>query len=274
MSTAVPPSTIKISGPLTRGDLLLLLYWFSDTNRVPEVVGIQGLSRLTRLSLILGDELGLRRTIDPFFEYHRTPAGGIASADVWSELLALRAYQVLKPLPSDEPMPPEEIEERRYLLEHHIPAHERSHYPLPTYFERDVLGEAGGPDDPALDRGVQDHVRAEPTPPIGSDRPRAPAPGSPRGPLGRRSPASGAGHDHVPVSDPPPSHDPHVPRPGRSGAVRRWDRGRWFLYPRRPGRRGRRGRTGEAARARAAAHRRPRLGDRRSVHRGTHGVLI
>ncbi|TMQ55566.1 MAG: hypothetical protein E6K74_02865 [Candidatus Eisenbacteria bacterium] len=143
MSTAVPPSTIKISGPLTRGDLLLLLYWFSDTNRVPEVVGIQGLSRLTRLSLILGDELGLRRTIDPFFEYHRTPAGGIASADVWSELLALRAYQVLKPLPSDEPMPPEEIEERRYLLEHHIPAHERSHYPLPTYFERDVLTNKG-----------------------------------------------------------------------------------------------------------------------------------
>jgi len=128
---------------MTRGDLLLLLYWFADTNRVPEVMGIKGLSRLTRLSLILGDKLGLRRTIDPFFEYHRTPAGGIASADVWSELLALRAYQVLKPLPSDEPMPPEEIEERRYLLEHHIPAHERSHYPLPTYFERDALTNKG-----------------------------------------------------------------------------------------------------------------------------------
>ena len=128
---------------MTRGDLLLLLYWFADTNRVPEVMGIKGLSRLTRLSLILGDKLGLRRTIDPFFEYHRTPAGGIASADVWSELLALRAYQVLTPIPTDEPMPPEEIEERRYLLEHHIPAHERSHYPLPTYFERDALTNKG-----------------------------------------------------------------------------------------------------------------------------------
>jgi hypothetical protein len=40
-------------------------------------------------------------------------------------------------------MPPEEIEERRYLLEHHIPAHERSHYPMPTSFERDVLTNKG-----------------------------------------------------------------------------------------------------------------------------------
>ena len=143
MSTAVPPSTIRLSGPMTRGDFLLLLHWFADTRAVPEVVGIQGLSRLTRLSLILSEELGLKGTIEPFFEYHRTPSGGIASPEVWSELLALRDYQVLKPLPADDPLPSEEIEERRYLLEHHIPPHERGHYPLPTFLERDVLTNKG-----------------------------------------------------------------------------------------------------------------------------------
>lgn len=143
MSTAVPPSTIRISGPMTRGDFLLLLYWFADTSAVPEVVGIAGLSRITRLSLILGEELGLKATIQPFFEYHRTPSGGIASAEVWSELLALRDYQVLKTLRSDDPLPPAEIEDRRYLLERHIPPHERAHYPLPTFLERDVLTNKG-----------------------------------------------------------------------------------------------------------------------------------
>ncbi|HYQ95953.1 MAG TPA: hypothetical protein VER38_02990 [Candidatus Eisenbacteria bacterium] len=128
---------------MTRGDFLLLLYWFADTNAVPEVAGIKGLSRLTRLSLILGEDLGLRRTIQPFFDYHRTPSGGIASPEVWSELLALRDYQVLKALPADEPMPAEEVEERRHMLERHIPPHERPHYPLPTYFERDVLTNKG-----------------------------------------------------------------------------------------------------------------------------------
>ena len=143
MSTAVPPSTIRLTGPMTRGDFLLLLYWFADTGAVPEVAGVEGLSRLTRLSLILGEELGLRRTIEPFFDYHRTPSGGVASKEVWDELLALRAYQVLKPLPADEPMPPEETEERRYMIEHHIPPHERPHYPLPTSLERDVLTNKG-----------------------------------------------------------------------------------------------------------------------------------
>ncbi len=143
MSSAVPPSTIRLTGPMTRGDFLLLLYWFSDTNSVPEVAGIAGLSRLTRLSLILGEELGLRGTIEPFFEYHRTPSGGIASPEVWAELLALRDYQVLTPLAADGPLPAEEIEERRYLLEHHIPAHERGHYPLPKFLERDVLTNKG-----------------------------------------------------------------------------------------------------------------------------------
>jgi hypothetical protein len=128
---------------MTRGDFLLLLHWFADTYSVPEVVGIQGLSRLTRLSLILGEELGLKGTLEPFFEYHRTPSGGIASAEVWTELLALRDYQVLKPLRADDPLPPEEIEERRYLLENHIPAHERKHYPQPTFLERDVLTNKG-----------------------------------------------------------------------------------------------------------------------------------
>ena len=143
MSSEVPASTIRLTGPMTRGDFLLLLYWFADTGAVPQVAGIEGLSRLTRISLILGEELGLSRTIEPFFEYHRTPSGGIASKEVWDELLALRAYQVLKPLQADEPMPPEEIQERRYLLEHHVPTHERSHYPLPTFLERDVLTNKG-----------------------------------------------------------------------------------------------------------------------------------
>jgi len=143
VSTGVPPSTIRMTGPMTRGDFLLLLHWFADTNAVPEVVGITGLSRLTRLSLILGEELGLKATIEPFFEYHRTPSGGIASPEVWAELLALRNYQVLQPLRADGPPPPEEAEERRYLLERHIPAHERSHYPQPTFLERDVLTNKG-----------------------------------------------------------------------------------------------------------------------------------
>jgi hypothetical protein len=128
---------------LTRGDFLLQLYWFADTNAVPEVRGISGLSRLTRLALLIGEEMGLKNTIQPYFECHRTPAGGIASPEIWSELLALRAYQVLATLPADEPQPKEEAEERSYLLEHHIPAHERSHYPVPATFERDVLTNKG-----------------------------------------------------------------------------------------------------------------------------------
>ncbi len=143
MSAGIPGATIGTTGPLTRGDFLVQLFWYADTNAVPEVVGIKGLSRLARLSLIIGEELGLSRTIEPFFQYHRTPSGGIASPELWTELLALRAYQVLKPLPAGEPLPPEEIEERRYLLERHIPSHERSHYPMPTQLERDVLTNKG-----------------------------------------------------------------------------------------------------------------------------------
>ena len=143
MSQGIPEATISATGPLTRGDFLVQLYWYADTSAGPEVVGIKGLSRLARLCVILGEELGVNRTIDPFFQFHRTPSGGIASPELWTELLALRAYQVLTPLPAGEPMPPEEIEERRYLLEHKIPAHERSHYPLPTRLERDVLTNKG-----------------------------------------------------------------------------------------------------------------------------------
>jgi hypothetical protein len=143
LSTELPPSPIRLTGPWTRGDFLLLLYWFADTNAVPEVRGIAGLSRLTRLALLLGEELGLKHTIDPYFEYHRTPSGGIASPEIWSELLALRRYQALVTLPDDDAMPKEEIEERRYLLESHIPTHEHSHYPLPQSFERDVLTNKG-----------------------------------------------------------------------------------------------------------------------------------
>ncbi len=143
MSTAIPSSNITATGPMTRGDFLLMLYWYVDTNAVPKVVGIAGLSRLTRVALILGSETGLDRSIAPFFSFHATPGGGIASVDVWDELLGLRAYQVVTPLPVGEPLPPEELAERKYLLEKHIPAHERAHYPLPTEFERDVLTNKG-----------------------------------------------------------------------------------------------------------------------------------
>ena len=142
MSSAIPSSNITATGPMTRGDFLLMLFWYVDTNAVPKVNGITGLSRLTRLAAILGNDTGLDRTIAPFFTFHATN-GGIASVDVWAELLGLRAYQAVTPLSSGEPMPPEELAERRYLLEKHIPAHERSHYPLPKEFERDVLTNKG-----------------------------------------------------------------------------------------------------------------------------------
>jgi hypothetical protein len=143
LSTGIPQAEISQRGPLSRADFLALLYWFADTRAVPEVFGIRGLSRATRLALILGEETGMSREIEPFFTFHATPDGGIASADLWTELLALRAYQVVEPLPSDEAMPPEENAERRYLLENHIPVQEHSHYPLPTWFERDVLTNKG-----------------------------------------------------------------------------------------------------------------------------------
>jgi hypothetical protein len=62
---------------------------------------------------------------------------------VWQELLRLRAYQVTVPIASMEAMPKEELAERRYLLDEHIPPHERSEFPLPTEFERDVLTNKG-----------------------------------------------------------------------------------------------------------------------------------
>ncbi|HSQ60845.1 MAG TPA: hypothetical protein VLT84_10505 [Acidobacteriota bacterium] len=143
MSSGIPHANIAATGPLTRGDFLMLLYWFADTRAVPEVRGIAGLARLTRLALILGEETGLSREIDPFFDFHPAPGGGIASADVWTELLALRAYQVVKPLPEPGPAPAEEVTEREFLLAKQIPAHERAHYPMPTMFERDVLTNKG-----------------------------------------------------------------------------------------------------------------------------------
>lgn len=143
MSSAIPHSNITATGPMTRGDFLLMLYWYADTKAIPNVVGIRGLSALTRLALILGNETGLDRVIKPFFTFHATPGGGLASPDVWAELLGLRAYEIVVPLPVDEPMPPEEVAERRYMLEKHIPVHERALYPIPTQFERDVLTNKG-----------------------------------------------------------------------------------------------------------------------------------
>ena len=143
MSTAIPHSNISATGPITRGDFLMMLYWYADTNAVPNVPGIRGLPTLTRLALILGSELGLDRAIKPYFTFHAAPNGGIASPEVWTELLSLRAYEVVVPMPADEPMPPEELAERRYMLEKHIPVHERPLYPIPTQFERDVLTNKG-----------------------------------------------------------------------------------------------------------------------------------
>lgn len=144
MSTSsIPHAPIAMAGPPTRGDFLSQLYWFADTNAVPESRGIHGLSRLTRLALILGVEAGASRDTEPFFAFHRTPAGGIASPDVWRELLALRAYQVLHTSDSLEAMPAEELDERKFLLETLIPAPERRDYPMPTFLERDVLTNKG-----------------------------------------------------------------------------------------------------------------------------------
>jgi hypothetical protein len=143
LSSGIPHANIAASGPLTRGDFLMLLYWNADTRAVPHVRGIAGLSRLTRLALILGEETGASREITPFFAFHATPQGGIASVDVWTELLSLRAYQVVKPLAEDAPAPAEERSERSLLLETFIPAHERAHYPVPSIHERDVLTNKG-----------------------------------------------------------------------------------------------------------------------------------
>jgi hypothetical protein len=143
LSTVIPTANIAATGPLTRGDFLMLLYWFADTNSVPEVKGIPGLARLTRLALILGEETGLGREIHPFFTFHGTPSGGFASADLWTELLGLREYGVLKTFIEPEPAPSEENSERRFLLAKLIPAHEHAHYPVPTALERDVLTNKG-----------------------------------------------------------------------------------------------------------------------------------
>lgn len=143
MSSGIPHANIAATGPLTRGDFLMLLYWSADTKAVPNVRGIAGLSRLTRLALILGEATGMSREIEPFFTFHATPQGGIASVDVWTELLALRAYQVVKPLPDEAPAPAEEASERQFMIEKFIPMHERAHYPMPSFFERDVLTNKG-----------------------------------------------------------------------------------------------------------------------------------
>lgn len=143
MSSGIPHANIAAQGPWTRGDFLMLLYWFADNRAVPDVVGIKGLARLTRLAVIYGEETGLAREIKPFFTFHATPKGGIASPELWTELLGLRAYQVVRSLPADEAPPPEELDERRWMLDNLIPPHEHADYPLPTFFERDVLTNKG-----------------------------------------------------------------------------------------------------------------------------------
>ena len=142
-SSTIPHAPIAMAGPLTRGDFLAQLYWFADLHAVPEVRGIDGLSRLTRMALLLGAETGLAREIEPFFTFHRTPAGGVASPEVWRELLGLRAYQVLHTSDALEPPPAEELGERKFMLESLIPAAERREYPMPAFLERDVLTNKG-----------------------------------------------------------------------------------------------------------------------------------
>jgi hypothetical protein len=142
-TSTIPQAPTAMTGPLTRGDFLAQLYWFADTRAVPEVVGIAGLARLTRLALILGVESGATRDIQPFFAFHRTPHGGVASVDVWSTLMALRAYQVLATFDADEAMPAEETEERKFLVEKYVPVAERRGFPMPKFLERDVLTNKG-----------------------------------------------------------------------------------------------------------------------------------
>lgn len=143
MSELIPHANITMGGSMSRGDLLMMLYWFADTLTVPDVRGIRGLSRLTRLALWMGHETGLDREIRPYFHFYATPNGGVASPEVWAELLALRAYQVVVPLEAEEPMPAEERTEREFLLREHIPVHERRRFPVPSAFERDVLTNKG-----------------------------------------------------------------------------------------------------------------------------------
>ncbi|HET9253065.1 MAG TPA: hypothetical protein VFP58_13210 [Candidatus Eisenbacteria bacterium] len=143
MSGSIPHANITAGGPMTRGDLLMLLYWFADTLAVPETRGIRGLSRLTRLAVILGHETGLDREIDPWFPFHVTPSGGVVSPALWAELLALREYQVVIPVPALEEMPREEVVERMWMLENLIPPHERGDYPMPRDLERDLLTNKG-----------------------------------------------------------------------------------------------------------------------------------
>jgi hypothetical protein len=142
-TSTIPQAPIGMTGPLTRGDFVMQLYWFADASAVPETIGIAGLARLTRLALILGVGTGATREIQPFFSFHRTPQGGLVSADLWSELLALRSYQVLHTVDADEPMPAEELEERKFMLEKLIPVAERKAYPLPKFLERDLLTNKG-----------------------------------------------------------------------------------------------------------------------------------
>ncbi len=89
MSTGIPQAEISARGPLSRADFLALLYWFSDTRAVPEVNGICGLSRLTRLALILGEETGLSREIQPYFTFHPTPNGGVATRRTCASMAVL-----------------------------------------------------------------------------------------------------------------------------------------------------------------------------------------
>jgi hypothetical protein len=134
LSSGIPHANIAATGPVTRGDFLMLLFWYADTRAVPHVRGIAGLARLTRLALIVGEETGMSRDAAPFFEFHAIPTGGIVSPDLWTELLALRAYQVIQALPEPAATPPEEASEREFMLAKFIPAHERAHYPMPTHF--------------------------------------------------------------------------------------------------------------------------------------------
>jgi hypothetical protein len=67
----------------------------------------------------------------------------VASTDVWAGLLALRSYQVVATFDADEPMPAEELEERKFILDRHIPAPERKDFPMPRFLERDVLTNKG-----------------------------------------------------------------------------------------------------------------------------------
>jgi hypothetical protein len=118
----------------------VLLYWNADTRAVPHVRGIAGLARLTPSAHPGRGNRG-EPQIAPFFRFTRRrrrhrERGRLDGTPLAPRLSGAEAARGRTPAPAEE-------RERAYLLEKQIPAHEREHYPMPTFFERDVLTNKG-----------------------------------------------------------------------------------------------------------------------------------